>query len=116
LGRFDVIDCLFLSHSAKEFAEDSSKSPLRPICLHSLRVFDQTDRGRKLRVFDGGSQSRRGLRVRYVRGHFENFLREMIDTVEKTASTRNENTGTEVINEWFFFESAFKEFKILLQP
>jgi hypothetical protein len=83
--------------------------------LHRLRVFDQTDRGRKLRVFHRGSQSRRGLCVRYVSGHFENFLREMIDTVEKTAPARNENTGTEVINEWFLFESAFEEFKILPQ-
>src|SRR5438552_16985879 len=97
------------SHSAKEFAKNSSKSSSRPICLHSLRIFDQTNRGRKLRVLHRRSQFRRGLRVRDVRGHFENFLREMIDTIEKTASTGNENAGSEVIDERLFSESACEE-------
>ena len=34
-----------------------------------------------------------------MRGHFKNFFREMIDTVGKTASTGNENAGTEIIDE-----------------
>src|SRR5213595_1048827 len=104
------------SHSAKEFAKNSSKSSSRPICLHSLRIFDQTNRGRKLRVLHRRSQSRGGLCVRDVRGHFENFFREMIDTIEKTASTGNENAGTEIIDERLFSESAFEEFKDLQQP
>jgi hypothetical protein len=67
--------------------------------LHSLSIFDQTDRGGKLRVLRRRSESRHGLRVCYVRGHFENFFREMIDTVEKTASTCDENAGTKIIDE-----------------
>ena len=51
-----------------------------------------------------------------MRGHFENFFREMIDTIEETASTGNENAGTEIIDERLFFESAFEEFKDLQQP
>src|SRR5260370_28738692 len=106
----------FSSHSAKEFADDPSKSSSRPICLHSLRIFDQTNRGRKLRVLHRRSQSRGGLCVCDMRGHFENFSREMIDTVEKTASTGNENASTELIDQRLFFEPTFEEFKDLHQP
>jgi hypothetical protein len=77
--------------------------------LHSLSILDQTDRGGKLRVLRRRSESRHGLRVCYVRGHFENFFREMIDAIEKTASPRDKNAGTEVIEEWFLLESAFEE-------
>ena len=53
------------------------------------------------------------MRVCYVRGHFENFFREMIDAIEKTASPRDKNAGPEIIEEWFLLESALEEVESL---
>ena len=55
-----------------------------------------------------GGQAGHCLGVRDMRGHFENFFREIIDAIEKTASAGDENTVAEVIDEWFFIEPAFE--------
>jgi len=47
--------------------------------------------------------------------HFKNFLRQMVDAVEETASAGNEDSGAGLINERFFFELAFQKLKSFAQ-
>src|SRR5437879_10647497 len=41
------------SHSTEKSSENSADAAPRPVDLHRLRVFEQTDRGRELWVFSG---------------------------------------------------------------
>ena len=77
--------------------------------MHGLRVFDQTDGGGELRIFERRGQSRHCLRVRDVRRHFKDFSREMIDPVEQAASAGDENARADVIDERFLFDCAFEQ-------
>ena len=49
--------------------------------------------------------------MRDVRGHFENFFCEIIDTIEQAAPARDENPSAEVIDERFFIEPSFEQLK-----
>src|ERR1700731_4243080 len=93
---------LFSSHSAKKPSKNSSDAAPRAVDLHGLRVLEQTDRGRKFRVFHRRSQAGERLRVGYVRRHFKNLAGEMIDPVHQTAATGDEHSGTDIIDERFF--------------
>src|SRR5438128_4876810 len=106
---------LLLSHSAKKPPENSSNATPRPIHLHGLRVFQQTDRGGKLRVLNGRCQPGHGLGMCYVRGHFKDFPSQIIDPVHQAASAGNENSGTDIIDERFFLDRTLEQFKNLAQ-
>ena len=53
--------------------------------------------------------------MRHVRGQLENLFRQMIDSVEKTASAGDENARAQVIDKWFLIESALQEFESFSQ-
>src|SRR6266404_9829675 len=99
---------LLSPHSIEKSSDHSSKAAPRPVDLHCLRVFEQTDRGGELCVLHRGGEAGERLRVCDVGRHFENFAGEMIDAVDQAAATGDKNAGADVIDERFFFESAFE--------
>src|SRR2546421_13091715 len=106
---------LLSSHSGEKPAEDSRDAAARTIDLHRLRVFKQTDRGRKLRVLNRRSEAGEGLCVRDVRGHFKNFARQMLDSVYQTAPAGDKHARAGIIDEGFFFERALEQLEGLTQ-
>src|SRR2546428_9236826 len=96
-----------LSYSVKNFPENPAEAAAwRMVDLYCLRIFDQSNRSRKLRIFESGCQARHHPGVGDTRRQFENFLSQMIDAAQVTASAGNENSFADVINERFFFELA----------
>src|SRR6266513_2654784 len=106
---------LLSSDSGEKPAENSSDAAPRTIDLHGLRVFEQTDRGRKLRVLNCGCQPGQCLRVRDVRRHLKDFTGKVIDPVYQTAAASNENARAGVVNERFFFERALEQLESFTQ-
>jgi len=103
------------SPSAENSSQDSADSSRWPLRLHGLGIFDQPDCSRKLRILYRRGYAGCCLSVRDVRGHFENLFREIMDAIEEAAPARDENTGAEVIDEWFFVEPAFEQLKSFAQ-
>jgi hypothetical protein len=89
-------------------SKNSGDASARPVDLHGLRVFKQTDRGCELRVLGGRRKSRGRLRVRHVGRHFENFAGKVIDAIEQTASASDKNSRADVIDERLFFNRALQ--------
>src|SRR6266404_1769152 len=102
------LDDSFSSHSAEKPSNDSAKPSRRPICMHHLCEPDQADRRRELGVLHCRCYAPGGLRVRDVRRHLENFLREMIDTTNKAATAGNEDACAEIIEIRLVVQPAFK--------
>ena len=103
---------LGLSHSLEKFAHDLAESAARlPFALHRLGVFDQADRGGELRVLESTRQAGHRLRVRDAGRQLEDFLRQMADSVQVAASTGDENSFANVIDERFFLELPLEQFK-----
>ena len=89
----------------KDFSEKPAEAAARlAIALHGLGIFDQTDRGRELRIFKCARQAGHRLRMRDARRHFENVLRQIIDPVELAAPAGDENAFADVVDERFFLE------------
>src|SRR6202011_3563637 len=95
---------LLSSHSAEKPSEDSANATPGPVDLHRLRVFEQADGGRKLRVVDRRGQSRQSLGVVQVRWHLKNFAGEVIDSADQTATAGDENSRADIIDERLLFD------------
>src|SRR6266850_7333575 len=102
---------LLSSHSAKKPSKNPSDAAAWAIDLHGLCVFEQTDRGRKLRVFYRRSQAGEGLGVGHVRRHFKDLAGEMIDPIQQAAAAGNENAGADIIDERLLFDGALEQLK-----
>jgi hypothetical protein len=99
LGVWGLVLFLGSSHSAKESSEDAADAAARlPIGLHSLRIFDQANRRRELRIFKRRSQPGHRLRVRDARRHFKDISGQMIDSIEQAAATADENSFADVVD------------------
>src|SRR5437016_7001802 len=98
----------YSSHSAEKPPKDPANPARWPIRMHHLCEPDQADRRRELGVLHCRCYAPGGLRVRDVRRHLENFLREMIDTTKKAATAGNEDACAEIIEILPFVQPAFK--------
>ena len=83
--------------------------------MHHLRELDQANRGRELRIFHCGRHTPSRLRVCEIGRYFENLLREMIDSAQKTTAASDENAGAQIAEIRFLFESAFEQLKRFAQ-
>src|SRR2546430_2672973 len=69
------------SHPTEEPSEHLPDPPPRPIGLDGLCIFEQPNCTGELRILKCRRQTRHRLRVRYMRGHFKNFFRQIIDAI-----------------------------------
>src|SRR5687767_7572080 len=105
------------AHSVKNLAEQTAESADRPaIGLHGLRVLNQANGRRELRVLESARQAGHGLGVSDAGRQLEHFLSQMIDPVQMAASARDENSLADVIDERFLLEFALKELEGFPQP
>ena len=108
LGPWDLglrIFALGSSSSAENFHKPAPRTSRLAIALHGLRIFDQPDRGRELRILECARQAGHALRMRDARRDAENVFRKIVDAVQQTASARNENPVAEVIQKRLVFEA-----------
>ena len=83
--------------------------------MHNLRELNQADRRGELGIFHRRRYAPGRLGVGQVGRYFKNFSGEMIDAAQNTASARNEDTGAEITEIRFFFESALEQLERFAQ-
>src|SRR6185503_4019499 len=77
--------------------------------LHGVGVFDDTDGGGELRIFESGGEAGDGLRVGEVHRHAEDFLGEMVDTLDQTAAAGEHEASAEERQVALIIEALFEQ-------
>src|SRR5207248_5709166 len=101
------------SQPAKPVGKPIPPPAAATVRLQCLRIFDQSNRGRELRIFECRSQSRHRLRVRDVNRQAKYFLGQMIDAANLAAAAGDRNSSAQKIEIIFAFEMALEQIERL---